>query len=416
MFRSTDAGESWLIKTQGFYRTLLSTYFLDANTGFAGGYDYNYQSSNFGMILKTTNGGLNWSQIYTSAGVYSAFTTFGFINATTGYAAGGLYATMGFIAKTTNAGTNWIQQNYFYTAITEMMFADVNTGYLATTTGAILKTTSGGDNWFNNYYFFNHRLRSLSCVNSSLVYAVGDSGYVLKTTNGGTNWDSLQIGFLHNLNSVYFVNNNTGYIAADSGTILKTANAGLAWIKTTLDTSYKFQKIRFIDINAGYACGYGGIIAGTTNGGTNWQVQSSPTNNDLLSVFFVNSTTGFTVGNFGTILKTTTGGEPIGIRPISQRIPESFKLYQNYPNPFNPSTKIKFSLPIPSKGGVKLEVYDVLGRLVASLIPPLWGGQEGLKPGTYEVEWDATNYPSGIYFYRLTAGSYVQTNKMVLLK
>jgi len=63
-----------------------------------------------------------------------------------------------------------------------------------------------------------------------------------------------------------------------------------------------------------------------------------------------------------------------------------------------------------------LLVYDILGREVASLIPPLRGGQEGLQSGTYEVEWDASNYASGVYFYRLSSGGFVQSRKMMLLK
>ncbi len=62
------------------------------------------------------------------------------------------------------------------------------------------------------------------------------------------------------------------------------------------------------------------------------------------------------------------------------KVPVNYSLSQNYPNPFNPVTKIKFSLPSPSKGGVKLIVFDVLGREIANLIPPLWGGQVGLSP------------------------------------
>lgn len=110
---------------------------------------------------------------------------------------------------------------------------------------------------------------------------------------------------------------------------------------------------------------------------------------------------------------------PIGINSISQNIPSEFQLYQNYPNPFNPSTKIKFSLPFPSQGGtrmVRLVVYDILGREVVNLIPPIGGGQEGLLPGIYEVTWDGTNNPSGVYFYRLSTDSYSETKKMVLLK
>jgi hypothetical protein len=65
---------------------------------------------------------------------------------------------------------------------------------------------------------------------------------------------------------------------------------------------------------------------------------------------------------------------------------------------------------------LSLIIYDVLGKEVASLIPPLWGGQEGLKPGTYEVSWDASNEPSGVYYCKLTAGDYIETKKMVLMK
>lgn len=112
------------------------------------------------------------------------------------------------------------------------------------------------------------------------------------------------------------------------------------------------------------------------------------------------------------------------LRPLTtgivnnNEIPAAFKLYQNYPNPFNPSTKIKFQIPlsrvVDAAGGrgvfTKLFVYDLLGREVASVV------NEQLASGTYEVEWNASNFPSGIYFYRLTAGDFSEVNKMVLLK
>lgn len=116
---------------------------------------------------------------------------------------------------------------------------------------------------------------------------------------------------------------------------------------------------------------------------------------------------------------------PIGIKPLNEIIPEQFYLFQNYPNPFNPVTKIKFQIATPlnppERGtSVRLIVYDILGREIANLIPPLWGGQEGLPAGTYEVEWDGSSYPSGVYFYNLTAGDASNqlsiTKKMVLIK
>lgn len=107
---------------------------------------------------------------------------------------------------------------------------------------------------------------------------------------------------------------------------------------------------------------------------------------------------------------------PIGIKPISGIIPKDFMLYQNYPNPFNPISKIKFSIGIPSGqisklSEVKLMIYDILGREIQTLV------NEQLQPGTYEAEWDAAGFSSGIYFYSLIAdGELKSSKKMMLIK
>jgi len=88
--------------------------------------------------------------------------------------------------------------------------------------------------------------------------------------------------------------------------------------------------------------------------------------------------------------------------------PKGFLLAQNYPNPFNPSTSIRFAIPEYSL--VRLQVFNLLGQSFQMLV------NEAKQPGTYEVTWDATNRPSGLYFYRLTAGSFVQTKTALLLK
>ena len=105
----------------------------------------------------------------------------------------------------------------------------------------------------------------------------------------------------------------------------------------------------------------------------------------------------------------------------SENLVKSFELKQNYPNPFNPGTTIRFELPLlggDKRGGlVVLKVFDVLGNEVATLV------NEDKPAGTYEVEWNANNFPSGVYFYRLQiypansgAGGFVETKKMTLLK
>ena len=110
-------------------------------------------------------------------------------------------------------------------------------------------------------------------------------------------------------------------------------------------------------------------------------------------------------------MRTTNGG--IGISPISTEVPERFMLLQNYPNPFNPVTKIRFTIPaVTEMTGkvVSLKIYDILGNEIAVLV------NENLYPGTYEVEWNASNFSSGIYFYSLLTDNYKQTRKMVVVK
>jgi hypothetical protein len=102
-----------------------------------------------------------------------------------------------------------------------------------------------------------------------------------------------------------------------------------------------------------------------------------------------------------------------GITRRQSEVPASYSLSQNYPNPFNPSTKIKFDIPSNVRSemsNVRLIVYDILGKEIATLV------NEKLQPGKYEVVWDGSKYASGIYFYKITAGNFTDTKRMVMIK
>ena len=99
---------------------------------------------------------------------------------------------------------------------------------------------------------------------------------------------------------------------------------------------------------------------------------------------------------------------PVGINETDPIRPESFELSQNYPNPFNPSTVIKYS--VPKESPVIIKVFDLRGREVAILV------NEVKQPGTYEITFDAKKYASGVYFYQMISGEFVQIKKMSLLK
>jgi hypothetical protein len=112
-------------------------------------------------------------------------------------------------------------------------------------------------------------------------------------------------------------------------------------------------------------------------------------------------------------IHTTNGGDTtflLGLKQVSSEVPKEFKLFQNYPNPFNPKTNIMYSVKRESSN-VKLIVYDIQGRVVTELV------NQKQTSGTYEVDWNAAGYSSGIYFYSLIINSsIIDSKKMILIK
>jgi len=170
-----------------------------------------------------------------------------------------------------------------------------------------------------------------------------------------------------------------------------------------------------IDSVKGWMCAYNsatggsdgkGFIYKTTNSGDSWvqEWEGSIIKSDLFDLKPQGTAALWSVGNHNTILKYEL---PIGIIQ-SSNIAKEYLLQQNYPNPFNPVTNIKFEIP-ESRYSV-LKIFNVVGEEVASLI----NGR--LNAGSYEVTFDGSNLPSGVYFYRLTAGEFSEEKKMVLIK
>jgi hypothetical protein len=116
----------------------------------------------------------------------------------------------------------------------------------------------------------------------------------------------------------------------------------------------------------------------------------------------------FSYNRLGTICSGNWGPVTSSIEMVGNEIPSDYELYQNYPNPFNPGTRIKFG--IPEEAFVSLIIYDSIGREIQVLL------NESLHPAIYSIVFNGIKLPSGIYFYKLMAGDYSSTKKMVLLK
>lgn len=409
------------------------------------------------FLLISTCGYTQWVQQYQVTGFVN-LREVEFLNENTGWTCGD----GGLILKTTNQGQNWFIQNSGVPQkrLHGIEIIDSNIIYCIGYFETILKSTNGGGNWMvlsdgeisNSGSYFRTFF-----INKDTGWICGTGQKVLKTTNGALSFDTIQVPNSGFMDDMYFRNYNDGIICGDGGTIFRTTNGGNTWFEvivplgfqaagfdmlSVVDTSIVFcigqtnnklyrsldfgltwdsvsraphiddtYAIYFVNSDTGWIGGTSGFMLKTTNGGENWFMQNmSQFNQGFIHwIHFVNDTTGWAVGAATKILFTNTGGDPkVGIQNISNQIPNDFILEQNYPNPFNNSTNINFS--IRERSLIKLEVYDLLGREVAVLI------NEFRNAGSYVVGFNASALASGIYYYKIKAGTFEATKRMVLIK
>jgi photosystem II stability/assembly factor-like uncharacterized protein len=211
------------------------------------------------------------------------------------------------------------------------------------------------------------------------------------------------------LNGVSLNQSGIGVAVGDNGTILRTTDAGLHWLRQPNVSEKSLFAVSLIGLDRGIIVGTRGTILVTTDAGAHWRTEGSGAAADLFSVAFSGGRNLTIAGSAGTIVHTSNGGVLFVRDDNKGHLPAGYVLEQNYPNPFNPVTAIRYE--IPARGAyVSLKLYDVLGREIATLV-------NGMKqPGVYQEKWDGTRFPSGVYLYRLTAGTFSAVKKMILLR
>lgn len=214
----------------------------------------------------------------------------------------------------------------------------------------------------------------------------------------------------------------------DYATIAYNSNLGQLWVSRyvgpsgddvpkSIAFSQGFVYVTGSSLGSGTGTDFLTVRYNASNGAESWNKRENyeASGNDAAnSIAILDSNSVFVTGSAafnapaGTDYLTIRYTEPVGIRPISTNVPSAFELMQNYPNPFNPSTAIRFN--VPKYSFVRLSVFDITGREVTVM------ANENLRAGEYEATWNASGVSSGVYFYRLTAGDFVQTRKMALIK
>jgi photosystem II stability/assembly factor-like uncharacterized protein len=267
ILKTTNGGLNWIKLLTGTSHDDYFTgiHFVNANTGYVcGGYMNGMGTS---KILKTTNSGLNWQTLYQEPNKFYFATCF--INAQTGFVGGydGIYY------KTTDGGTNWTQKQVTGVAIWTIAFVNQNTGFIAGQQGMLRRTTDCGETYTLISTGSSARIASLFFTDEMHGYAVCDSEVVMRTTNSGLNWSWQKLGTVFGYEAVHFVNQNTGYAVANwwdvaSYKLIKTTNAGVNWFTLAQGQGDPYFDIFFANEYTGWITGYNGLILKTTNGGS----------------------------------------------------------------------------------------------------------------------------------------------------
>jgi photosystem II stability/assembly factor-like uncharacterized protein len=398
-----------------------------------------YGGSQDNGITGTTNGGISW--IFTKGGdgggiAIDPFSSL-YIYATSGYWLGS-WAFLRY--KSTNQGLTWTETNtgvdpsdQWYTK----MRSDRNTPLKLyhNSSGFVYTSADNGSSWTKlNNTSFPADINDISVTKYSpsgtVIYAALNSttsGQRLRVYDGGTFYErstGLPSGEYIRRVATHITNNTTAYALingfSNGQKIFKTTNKGVNWVNITgdlPDVPLGDLVPHLTDNNKLYLGTQMGCYR-TTNAGVNWHRWNNgmPEANIVTEMKWIDSTLQngkfyVVAGTFGRSIwvRDISGDDPIGIVPVSNNIPERFQLNQNYPNPFNPVTNIIFD--VAKTTDVKLVIYDLLGKEVETLV------NKQMQPGTYKTDWNAAEFPSGIYFYKLTTeDGFVETKKMILVK
>jgi len=348
-------------------------------------------------VYISTNNGTNWTNTsteLTNKQVYSLA-----INGNNLYA-----GTSTGVYLSTNNGTNWTQTSLNNQSVTALTTTGSNI-FAGTQNNGVYLSTNNGSSWtqtsLNNQTIFTLTL----AYNGSVIYAGAYSGLYI-STNNGTIWYNMAAISNQDAYSIA-IDGNKMFVGAYYG-VYKSTDGGANWYLTSLDKNVLALAININNILA--ATRNDGFYI-SINNGTSW-TQRNEGLGDLTGNAMCVFNNYIFLGTDASVYRRPQS-EVIGIKPISTEIPSSYSLSQNYPNPFNPTTKIRFDIPSivkSEKSNVKIIIYDALGREIAVLV------NEQLQPGSYEVEWNALNYTSGVYFYTIRTEVYTETKRMVLIK
>ena len=368
IYLSTDNGKNWESINYGLQSKVIHKVFIDGITIFAGTHSGAYISTDNGFNWNAINSGLSGLGVWSFAESNNIF-------GDSVYFAG----TWNGIYSSTDRGKNWKSTGLSYTTMpVHSIIVKENFIFAATLGGGVFKSQDNGFTWSDisivdtNYFGITALVPVYSLAsNDTNIVAGAGPGYIFYTSLHNTGFDTVSSRPQRTEPILCFaVHNGKLFAGNTNGNIFLSNIDGSIW--GLISPSLKNQPVYSLVLNNSY------IFAGTENGV--WRLR------------YPETTT-----NIENLKEATT----------------EFVLEQNYPNPFNPVTTIKYSILNAETNNyslVKLEIYNLLGKKVTTLV------NEQQEPGNYEVKFNGSNLASGVYIYRLQAGDFVSTKKLMLLK
>jgi len=397
---------------------------VNSKIAWAVGYKYGEQHS---VVLRTTDGGDNWVLVKSDRvlGRTCIFAIDSLHAWTTGWFEGKVN-----IYGTVDGGQTWTQQNYpepLCSGFTGLWFFDAANGYAFGYPGrtsknfVVLQTTNGGATWT---HLANEPagvggtsyINAFCCTDRQHMWFGAPPSLVWRTTDGGSTWSSVTAGTAE-VTALAMRDDSVGLMCSGVGIegeptfLYRTTDGGGTW--QPLQGVKPDRGYTAVAFTAGTADAWvAGIhtVACSRDYGVSWALQPiEPISSHLCAISFCDAANGWMVTDQGEILRYRERSGTNAVRlERDEKLPVQVLLQQNYPNPFNPSTTIKYELPRASI--VSLRVFDMLGREVSVLL------NERKDAGVHEVKFDAVGLASGVYFYRMQAGDFVQTSKLLLVR
>jgi hypothetical protein len=318
---------------------------------------------------------------------------------------GSLAGSLGKVHRSTDAGKSWTEaDNGLRDAWVEGFGFDGTSLFAGTGWNGIFRTTNGGSSWTQLADSTLGASLQRFAVSGTNVFVSGSEG-IFHSKDGGMNWTNISSGLPFSGRYSLLAANGPALFAEGNG-LMRSTDSGANW---TPVFSGSFSIWTILVSNSTVFAGTSAGIFWSSDNGTTWR---GGTNG--LPTIWEGTITGLAVSGQNLVATTWCGiyrtklSYITGVRTSSSSIPETVELGQNFPNPFNPTTTIRYALP--ERSHVNLTVFNTLGQQVSALV------NEIQDAGHHDVRFDGSGLASGVYFYRLQAGDFVQSKKLIVLR